>query len=172
MPASPPASWWPATTKVGTSASWNAWSPSIDSSIGWSSWGRSTAAAKGSAFRRAALLVAPSYRENFGNAIAEAMAAGLPVVVSERVGIAPDIAEWRAGLIVPIDPAALAGALGRLLADPAWRAAMGHRGRELVRARYSGPAVAAAMLTAYARAPSGWASSDAVVLGDGSMAGR
>lgn len=129
-------------------------------------------AAKGSAFRRATLLVAPSYRENFGNAIAEAMAAGLPVVVSERVGIAPDIAEWRAGLIVPIDPAALAGALGRLLADPAWRAAMGHRGRELVRARYSGPAVAAAMLTAYARARSGWASSDAVALGDGSMAGR
>jgi glycosyltransferase involved in cell wall biosynthesis len=106
-------------------------------------------ARKDAVLRRAALLVAPSYRENFGNAVAEAMAAGLPVVVSDRVGIAPDIAEYGAGLVVPIDPGAIADALERLLSQPALRAAMGQRGRELVGARYSGPAVAEAMLAAY-----------------------
>ncbi len=104
---------------------------------------------KAAAFRRAALLAAPSYRENFGNAVAEAMAAGLPVVVSERVGIAPDIDAAGAGLIVPIDAASLAGAIARLLEDRAAAAAMGGRGRELVRTRYAGPAVAGAMLAAY-----------------------
>jgi glycosyltransferase involved in cell wall biosynthesis len=73
----------------------------------------------------------------------------VPVVVSERVGIAPDIAGAGAGLVVPIDTAALAGAIARLLEDPAAAAAMGARGRELVRTRYSGPAVAGAMLAAY-----------------------
>jgi glycosyltransferase involved in cell wall biosynthesis len=129
-------------------------------------------AAKELAFRRVALLVAPSYRENFGNAVAEAMAAGLPVVVSERVGIAPDIAERRAGLVVPLDPVAVAGALGRLLADAPLRAAMGLRGRELVRTRYSGPAVATAMLAAYARARSRRPASQPVTLADRSPAER
>jgi glycosyltransferase involved in cell wall biosynthesis len=109
-------------------------------------------AEKEAAFRGAALLAAPSYRENFGNAVAEAMAAGLPVVVSERVGIAEDIAEAGAGVVVPLDPAALADAVGGLLLDPAARAAMGERGRRLVRERYTGPAVAAATLAAYTRA--------------------
>lgn len=109
-------------------------------------------AGKREAFRRAALLVAPSYRENFGNAVAEAMAAGVPVVVSERVGVAADVAGARAGLVVPIDPVALAAAIARLLDDPTQRAEMGARGRALARARWSAPAVARAMLAAYARA--------------------
>jgi glycosyltransferase involved in cell wall biosynthesis len=75
-------------------------------------------------------------------------------VVSERVGIAAEIEEYRAGLVVPLRPEPLAEALARLLADPGLRAAMGQRGRELVRARYTGPAVATAMLAAYARARS------------------
>lgn len=104
------------------------------------------------ALRRASLLVAPSYRENFGNAVAEALAAALPVVVSERVGIAADVASAGAGVVVPIDPAALAAALARLLSDPGLRAEMGRRGRDLATRRYSGPAVAEAMLTAYATA--------------------
>ena len=105
--------------------------------------------AKRDAFRRASLLVAPSHRENFGNAIAEAMAAGLAVVVSDRVGIAADIAEHGAGLVVPTDAAALADAIDRVLGDAPLRAEMGRRGRDLVRTRYSAAAVADAMLAAY-----------------------
>jgi glycosyltransferase involved in cell wall biosynthesis len=105
--------------------------------------------AKRAALRRAALLVAPSHRENFGNAIAEAMAAGVPVVVSPRVGIAPDIAEHGAGLVVAREAPAFAEAMAALLADPSRRAEMGRRGRALVRARYSAAAVARSMLAAY-----------------------
>jgi glycosyltransferase involved in cell wall biosynthesis len=108
--------------------------------------------AREAAFRRAALLAAPSYRENFGNAVAEAMAAGLPVVVSDRVGIATEIAEHGAGLVVTIEAAALAHAIARLLGDRRLRGVMGQRGRELVCTRYSGPAVARDMLLAYDRA--------------------
>jgi glycosyltransferase involved in cell wall biosynthesis len=97
----------------------------------------------------AAVLVQPSFRENFGMSVAEAMATELPVVVSDRVNICSDIAEADAGLVVPRDPAALARALLELLADPDRRLAMGGRGRALVTERYSPAAVGAAMKRAY-----------------------
>jgi glycosyltransferase involved in cell wall biosynthesis len=71
--------------------------------------------------------------------------------VSDRVGIAPDIAECGAGLVVPVESRAVAGALIGLLSQPALREAMGQRGRGMVCARFSGPAVARAMLGAYER---------------------
>ncbi|BDG09654.1 glycosyltransferase [Anaeromyxobacter paludicola] len=107
------------------------------------------AAGRARALARAALLAAPSYRENFGMAVAEAMAAGLPVVVSDKVNIAGEIAAAGAGAVVPCDPAPLAEALAGLLGDPARRAAMGARGRALVRARWAPAPVGAALRRAY-----------------------
>jgi len=104
---------------------------------------------RAAALASAALLVAPSRRENFGMAIAEAMAAGLPVVVSEHVNIHPDITQAGAGLAVPLQPSALAGAIGHLLDSPTKAACMGESGRRLVRERYSPEAVGQAMLAAY-----------------------
>jgi glycosyltransferase involved in cell wall biosynthesis len=98
---------------------------------------------------RAALLVAPSHRENFGLAVAEAMAAGLPVVVSDRVNICDDIAAAGAGEVVPLAAEPLAAGILRLLGDPVARAAMGARGRALVAERYAPAAVGAAMRAAY-----------------------
>ena len=46
------------------------------------------------------LFVLPSMNENFGNVIAEAVAAGLPVLITDRCGIAPPI-RGRVGLVVP-----------------------------------------------------------------------
>lgn len=43
-----------------------------------------------------------SYHENFGLAAAEAMAAGLPVLVSDQVGLSPDVAFYQAGKVVPV----------------------------------------------------------------------
>jgi glycosyltransferase involved in cell wall biosynthesis len=99
---------------------------------------------------RAALLVAPSYQENFGMAVAEAMASGLPVIVSDKVNLAREVSAAEAGLVVPLDSARLAAAIISLLRDPARRARMGTAGRRLVIEQCSAPAVGATLRRAYA----------------------
>jgi len=72
--------------------------------------------------------VVPSRYEPFGMVALEAGAAGTPVVAADVGGLAEVVADGRLGLRFPAgDPAALAGAVGRLLADP-------DLGRRLVRA--------------------------------------
>jgi glycosyltransferase involved in cell wall biosynthesis len=83
------------------------------------------------------LFVLPSYSENFGIAVVEAMAAGLPVVISDRVGIYREVAAAGAGLVVPCEQEAVADAVLRLAVDSALRGELGARGRELARRRFS-----------------------------------
>lgn len=68
---------------------------------------------KWSALADADIFVLPSQNENFGNAAAEAVACGTPVIVSDRCGIAPLI-EGRAGLVIPHESEALVRALHQL----------------------------------------------------------
>lgn len=75
------------------------------------------------------LLAAPSRWEGFGLMLAEAMAAGVPVVAS-CVGGIPDVLAGAGVLVPPEDPAALAGAIEAILGDPPRRCSMidlGHR---------------------------------------------
>jgi glycosyltransferase involved in cell wall biosynthesis len=72
--------------------------------------------AKWAAYRDADVFVLPSQNENFGNTAAEAVAAGTPVIVTERCGIAPLLAD-EAGLVVPHEAGALSEALSRVLGD-------------------------------------------------------
>ncbi len=59
--------------------------------------------------RRADVLVLPSRNDSYGMVVAEALASGLPVLVSEMVGAKELVAEGRSGWIVPVgDAAALA----------------------------------------------------------------
>jgi len=76
---------------------------------------------KWAAYRDADVFVLPSQNENFGNTAAEAVAAGTPAIVTERCGIAPLLAD-EAGLVVPHDPAALSGAIERILHETELRA--------------------------------------------------
>lgn len=87
-------------------------------------------------YREADALVAPSRSEPWGMALNEAAAAGLPLVASDAVGAAEELVEDGAnGYRVPAgDVAALRCALERLAADPALRARMGERSRELAAA--------------------------------------
>lgn len=64
--------------------------------------------------RNSHVLVLPSLSENFGFVVAEAMAVGLPVVVSDGVGVADQVREYHAGTVFPKeDSNALAEALLR-----------------------------------------------------------
>jgi glycosyltransferase involved in cell wall biosynthesis len=70
---------------------------------------------------RAALLccarvsVLPSRSENFGNAVAESLAAGVPVVVTREVGASEVVLRHGAGVVVEGEAGALASALARAL---------------------------------------------------------
>ncbi len=95
------------------------------------------------------MMVLPSYTENFGQAVAEAMAAGVAVIISDRVNIWPEVEKARAGLVVPCDAALTADAMRLLLANPAEAREMGRRGRALAAARFPWSAVGDQMLRVY-----------------------
>lgn len=84
---------------------------------------------------QATLFALPTLAEPFGIAYLDAMACGVPCV-GTRIEAVPEIVrDGVTGLLVPPgDPAALAGALERLLRDPAEARAMGARGRAWVSA--------------------------------------
>jgi glycosyltransferase involved in cell wall biosynthesis len=102
----------------------------LELAVAWP--GMVSGAAKEELLARAAVFVLPSYSENFGIAVAEAMACGIPVVISDQVDLWPEVQEYGAGLVVPCRVAELAEALARVLANPA---GFGENGRRLVRER-------------------------------------
>lgn len=76
------------------------------------------------------LFVLPSLAEHFGRVIIEAMAMGKPVVATGAGGVPEVVIHGETGLLVPPgEPAALAGAVLALLADPASAARLGAAGR-------------------------------------------
>ena len=98
------------------------------------------------------VVVCTPWYEPFGIVALEAMACGVPVVASAVGGLADSIVDQQTGWLVPArDPAALASALGQLLADPAKRAALGAAGVERARRRYSWRRVAAQTEAVYLR---------------------
>ena len=95
------------------------------------------------------LFVLPSFSENFGIAVAEALAAGLPAIVTLDVQIAPEIAAAQAGWVIEGDAATLKQAIAKLLATPEWRYQLGENGRLLARQRYGWPAIAHRLAAIY-----------------------
>ncbi len=92
----------------------------------------------------------PSYYEPFGLVAIEAMAAGTPVVASTVGGLQHTVVPEETGLLVPPkDDAALAGAIARVLAAPAWGARLGANGRARVAAKFAWEGVAAQIETLY-----------------------
>ena len=83
----------------------------------------------------------PSYSENFGIAVAEALGAALPVVITPEVQIAPAIAAAQAGLVVAGRLGDWTEALATLLGSAEQRALLGHNGQQLAQTQYSWPAI-------------------------------
>jgi glycosyltransferase involved in cell wall biosynthesis len=105
--------------------------------------------AKWNLYRSADLFVLPSHSENFGLVVAEALACGVPVIASRGTPW-EDLITHRCGWWVDNRPETLADALREAtgLTDEE-RQAMGARGRDLVKTKYSWSPVAAQMKSVY-----------------------
>lgn len=104
---------------------------------------------KSAAYEAASVFVLPSYTENFGMVVCEALSHGLPVVMSDRVNIWREVEEARAGFITKCDPMETAAGMLEILRNPIESKAMGERGRRLVRERFSSEVVVGRILSAY-----------------------
>ena len=93
--------------------------------------------AKWGAFRAAEAFVLPSHQENFGIAVAEALACGKPVLLSDKVNIAAEIAADGAGLMETDTAAGTERLLARWTAlPPAEREAMAAQALRCFHRRY------------------------------------
>ena len=98
----------------------------------------------------AAALVLPSSQENAPMVIAEAMAAGVPVVATRVGGVAEMVKHGETGLLYTAgDVLGLVEALRQLLVDPEGRRRMAERGRQIGQATYSPAGVATATAAVY-----------------------
>jgi glycosyltransferase involved in cell wall biosynthesis len=94
--------------------------------LGWLDGDRKYAALKG-----ASLLAMPSHQENFGISLIEAMACGVPVLVSQHVNLAPEIEQAGAGWVTALQEDQLTSVLAQALADEQELKRRGNKGREL-----------------------------------------
>lgn len=78
---------------------------------------------------RARVMVQPSRSEGFGSSVLEALALGIPVVATQAGGLPESLAAGGGLLVPPGDPAALAGAVARILDDPALHERLSGDGR-------------------------------------------
>jgi len=108
-----------------------------------------TGSARLEALAAADLFALPAEGEGFSMAVLEALACGLPVLLTPGCHF-PEAAEAGAGVVVPREVGALREALIALLADPDRRAAMSQQARALIAARYTWPQIVAQLEAAYA----------------------
>ena len=83
------------------------------------------------------IFVLPSHSENFGIAVAEAAACGIPVVISDQVNIWRSFHDAQAGLTASPTVDGFVRHLKLLFENPKMAAELGQRGAELVRQRFS-----------------------------------
>jgi glycosyltransferase involved in cell wall biosynthesis len=92
---------------------------------------------KAGAFKESDVFVLPTYSENFGMSVVEAMHCGLPSVVSGGLGIGLDIAKSEAGIVVKKDTREFTDAILSLLKNPRLSSKIGESGRKFVKDKFS-----------------------------------
>lgn len=95
------------------------------------------------------VFVLPSYSENFGIAVVEAMACGLPVIISDKVNLWREVERHAAGMITTCDVDSVAECINETLGNPRLRNELANNGKALVRNRYRWEQVAASMEREY-----------------------
>jgi len=89
-------------------------------------------------YRGMDVMVLPTWREGFPNAVLEAQASGIPVVTTESTGARDAVIAEVTGLLIPPGyPEAIVEAVVKLLRDPARRFQMGRAARAWVTEHYS-----------------------------------
>jgi glycosyltransferase involved in cell wall biosynthesis len=111
--------------------------------------GMLTGEAKLSALAAATVWALPSYTENFGVAVVEALAAGVPTVVSSAVNISTEARAADALIVAENTPAGFANALVRLLGDEVERKRLAVAGPTFA-SRYSRSIVGRQLADVYA----------------------
>jgi glycosyltransferase involved in cell wall biosynthesis len=107
-------------------------------------------AEKLAALASADLFVLPSYSENFGVSVVEALAGGLPVVISDSVGIHNEVAMAGAGAVVSCRVDMLTTTLARLVNYKSLRQSMAAAGRRLARDQFSVEKMTTRLIETYA----------------------
>ncbi len=99
--------------------------------------------------QEADIFVLPSYYENFGIAVAEAMVSGLSVVISNQVYIWEDVEQAKAGWVGNCDVESLAGVLRLALQDPAERKQRGLNAQQYALKHYNWDNIAKQIIQIY-----------------------
>ncbi|MDP2623982.1 MAG: glycosyltransferase, partial [Actinomycetota bacterium] len=108
--------------------------------------------AKVAPLQRSDLFVLPSEDESFGVSVLEAMAAGVPVIVSPGVALHPVVTEYQAGLVAPTEAGALCRAMATILTDRDLAQQMGANGRSLAARQFSWESVGEGLEAMYGQA--------------------
>lgn len=104
---------------------------------------------KSALLQAADLFVLPSYYENFGIAVAEAMVAQTPVIISDQVHICQEVHDSESGWVGATDVLALTELLRTSLQNPSERQRRGLRAKEYALKNYSWDAIALQTIEAY-----------------------
>lgn len=94
------------------------------------------------------MFVLTSYQEGDSMALKEAMAAGLPSVISPACNF-PEVEQCDCGVIVPVDQEAIAAVINNLARDRRRLEAMGAHARKLMRTQYAWPMIVAKLASHY-----------------------
>jgi len=106
-------------------------------------------AQKLAALAAADVFVVSSSSESFGMSAVEAMASGLPVVLTDGVSIHNEVSRAKAGLVVPCSGDALSAALLRLANNAELRCQLGATGKRLVHERFSVQMMTRSLIAVY-----------------------
>lgn len=103
------------------------------------------------AFRDSDVFVLPSYSENFGMAVIEAMACGVPVVISNKVGIYKKVQENNAGIVIECNGINLYQAIKSILDNETFAKELSINGKKTVEECYDIDKVADKLIEVYER---------------------
>ncbi|MBT8763371.1 glycosyltransferase [Desulfohalobiaceae bacterium Ax17] len=101
------------------------------------------------AYRAVEIFILPSYSENFGMVVVEAMACGCPVIISNRVGIYREVQQREAGMVIEPEVSEIVKAVELLLDNKGLKERISANGYDLVKSQYDIDKVAEKMIGVY-----------------------